>query len=288
MKSSSWKWYVSHFPESMFLCSQQNIKTYTEYILKGKELAKKSNILICGITRNSAKILPYTIARIEKLGSYFNKYNVFMFENDSIDGTKKILEVWSQTNNNVKVKFDDFNPPPFTDPKGIVRRKYMAKARNEYIYYARHFITINPIDYIFIVDTDLNGGWSYYGIFNTLGQERWWDVVGSNSLYYGLQDSQWIKLFYDSWAFRPLDHPKSLEDQEANLFVFNRGEPLVAVNSCFGGLAIYKPYFLSEGISYTAEDCDHPTLHNELVNKGYQIFLNPSQITLYNKSQYII
>jgi hypothetical protein len=160
----------------------------------------------------------------------------------------------------------------------------MAIARNKYLEYARSYVRSHNIDYIIILDCDLLGGWSYHGVLNSIGQSTPWDIIGSNSLFYLNHKESWIKVFYDSWAFRELGHTEEVDGTDANMFVFNKGEPLIAVNSCFGGLAIYKPHFLSEGLNYTDEDCDHPSLHNRLAERGYNIFLNPSQITLYNRS----
>ena len=272
----------------MFLCSQPNAQEYADWTIAGKTEARHSSVLICGIARNIDRVLPYTIARLERLGELFAACKYFVFENDSKDDTLEILQDWAIDNDTVTIKHDQFNPPPFTDPHGYDRRFYMAKARNIYLEYARRFIREHITDYVIVVDMDLYGGWSYHGVLNSLGQKHKWDVVGSNSLCYIQHNKEWCKLFYDSWAFRPLDHPEAIDDQEANLFVFNRGEPLVPVNSVFGGLAIYKPRCIQEGLNYTADDCDHPTLHNALRQRNYRIMLNPSQITLYNKTVYTI
>jgi hypothetical protein len=285
---NSWSWYISHFPESMFLCDQQYQQDYATNIIRGKENAAKSKILICGITRNSQNILPYTLARIRRLGSYFESYVVFLYENDSVDNTVDILKQEQEKYTNFFFTSEYLNSPPFTDPKGVVRMRNMAMARNHYLDFVRQYIKTEHIDYIIIVDCDLLGGWSYHGILNSLGNIGNWDIVGSNSLYYLHKDKEWFKVFYDTFAFRSLGIEKEIDGTEGNMFVFNRGEPMIQVNSCFGGLGIYKPHFLHEGLNYTEEDCEHVTLHNKLVKLGYQIFLNPSQITLYNKSQYVI
>ncbi len=285
---NSLQWYTAQFPESMFLSSSQNQRNYAECVMRGRDIALESNVLICGIARNVEKILPYTLARIETLGSFFQSYGTYIFENDSTDRTLNVLKKWASEKDNRTVESERFDPPPFTDPRGRIRRHYMARARNKYLDFIRFVSLRSLIDYVIIVDMDLLGGWSYHGVLNSLGQPTYWDMIGSNSLCYIEHEKEWHKLFYDSWAFRPLDHPKAIEDQEANLFIFNRGEAMIKVNSCFGGLGIYKTHCMTEDFNYTDEDCDHPTLHNELVKKGYQIFLNPSQITLYNKSQYVI
>jgi len=281
-------WYVSQFPEAMFLCSSAHAREYSEAVVRGHAIAATSSVLVCGIARNAERVLPYTIARIEALCKLFKSHYIHVFENDSTDNTLNILSNWSKANSQISVGSAKFNPPPFTDPHGYDRRKYMAMARNEYLKFARKYSQTHLIDYMIIVDMDLHGGWSYHGVLNTIGQQTYWDIVGSNSLFYTKIEDRWCKLFYDSWAFRPLDHPEPLEDEEVNLFKFNRGEAMIPINSAFGGLGIYKPHFLSEDLKYAADDCDHPTLHNELVKRGYKIFLNPSQITLYNKTVYTI
>lgn len=283
---NSTQWYISQFPESMFLYSAQNQNEYAVNVIRGKDKAARSNVLICTIMRNIDKVLPYTLARIEATRELFQQSHVFIYENDSTDQTKNILN--RIENPAYTVCSENIKPEPYMDMKGLARRKAMAHARNKYLDFARQYTTHNLVDYIIILDADLLGGWSYHGLLNSIGQPLSWDIVGSNSIYYVEHDKQWHRLFYDSWAFRPLNHPTELSDNEANLFVFNKGESLIPVNSCFGGLAIYKPHFIWENINYTEEDCDHPTLHNALRGIGYDIFLNPSQITVYNKSPYVI
>lgn len=279
-------WYISQFPEAQFLVPQKYKEEYNKRVIYGHNLASKANVLICGIARNVSRTLPYTMARIEALGKLFKNYHVFIYENDSTDNTSEILSDWSK-NSHIDFTSEKLGAPTFHDLKGLTRRRCMAHARNQYLDYARQYANSTLIHYLIIVDMDLQGGWSYHGVLNSLGHPGW-DIVGSNSLYYLSEENQIVRLFYDTWAFRSLGTKEEIEDSIANLFRFNRGEPLIQVNSCFGGLAIYKPYFLFEGVNYTEEDCDHPTLHNQLCNKGYKIYLNPSQITLFNKTEYTL
>jgi hypothetical protein len=283
---NSVEWYISQFPESMFLCAANNQREYAQHVITGRDKAARSHVLICTIMRNIDKVLPYTLARIEATRSLFEKSHVFIYENDSKDQTKNILKRIQDPD--CTICSEDVHPEPYVDMKGVVRRRVMANARNKYLEFARKYTTNNLVDYIIILDADLLGGWSYHGLLNSIGQSIAWDVIGSNSIYYVEHETKWRRLFYDSWAFRPLNHPEELSDSEANLFMFNKGEKPIPVNSCFGGLAIYKPHFIWEGVNYTEEDCDHPTLHNVLRTMGYDICLNPSQITVYNKSQYVI
>lgn len=282
-------WYYSHFPESQFLCKNELKKDYQNKIILGHSIAQNKNVLICGIVRNSESILKYGLPRIERLGSLFKNYHVYLYENDSTDSTKRILRDWGDdTDEKSTIVTEDVGTPIFNDLRGEERRKHMANARNKYLDFAREYCDNNHVNFLIILDIDIEGGWSYHGILNSFGHNHW-DIIGSNSLYYekNKDTGRPQRLYYDSWAYRELGKPEALEDTDANLFRFNRGEDLVPVNSCFGGLTICKPFFLYEDINYTSEDCDHTTIHNKLTEEGYKIFLNPSQITLYNKSEYM-
>lgn len=281
MDVRSLNWYISQFPESQFVCVS-NADEYKQRVIHGHTIASKSNVLICGIARNVAKNLHYTIARIERLRSYFNNSHVYIYENDSEDNTLDILNKTSYT-----IESERHDISIFDDPKGLMRKIWMAFARNKYIEYASKFCLSNRIHYVIILDTDLSGGWSYHGILNSLSYDDW-DVVGSNSILYQIENDRYMRLFYDSWAFREYGNFEEINDSRANLFRFERGDSLIQVYSCFGGLAIYKPHFLYSGASYNSEDCDHVTLHSQLINLGYKIYLNPSQITLYNNTVYNI
>jgi hypothetical protein len=68
---------------------------------------------------------------------------------------------------------------------------------------------------------------------------------------------------------------------EVNPLQLKRGEPLIPMESCFGGLGIYRMDALLSSM-YVGGDCEHVPLHRGLKAAGYsRIFLNPSQIVLY-------
>jgi hypothetical protein len=115
---------------------------------------------------------------------------------------------------------------------------------------------------------------------NTLGHSL--DVCGSNGLLYRKQDDKVQRLYFDSWAYRGLNEEY---DPDINLLTINRGDSPYEVDSCFGGMCIYK-YDTLNGLKYTNEDCDHVTLHKQIRNNGYRIWINPSQITLYTEHYY--
>ena len=288
MNNNAITWYISQFPESTFLCSPDKHADYIQRTLAGRTKMSQSNVLICGICRDVEPYLPYTISRITRLGKMFQGYKVYIYENDSVDCTKEHLNVWCQNDTNVTCIQENLDTPKLTEGDvSIERTRLMADARNKYLAYARSQREIQDIDYVIIIDMDLEGGWSYEGICNSFGYNDW-TGIGSNSIYYRKNENAVQRLFFDAWAYRELGHPEAHKMSHNNLQYFERGESPIQVNSCFGGLCIYTHEILHERYRYKSGDCDHPTLNNTLTDNGYKIYMNPSQITLYNRTRYYV
>jgi hypothetical protein len=136
-----------------------------------------------------------------------------------------------------------------------------------------------------VVDTDLPDGWSYDGVAHSFGSGEW-DFVGSYGIIYQRQRLTLSRaLHYDVWAFRPLESFQPLDSRAGNALAWRRGESLVPVNSCFGGLGLYRmPAWLAA--RYRGGDCEHVPLHREMRERGFgRLYLNPSQITLYGRKR---
>ena len=270
--------FYAPFPESFYppVC---NIQDYVEKIRYGAHIANGSQVLICALARNIKSNWVNFINRVQTIGEMFESYSVFLYENDSSDDTDVLvqrMEEWP------KYKFisEKLNNKQHTNDTSYARTVDMAYYRNKYLEYVKK--NYKKFDYIIILDSDLVGGYSYEGILNSLAYEL--DVMVSNSIIYDEYEGQKRRLFYDSWAYRRIGHPEPHDTHEINLLWYNRGEEPIKVLSAFGGMAIYKAkLFANKDLEYKAGDCDHPTLHAQL---GCDIYLNPSQITLYSESYY--
>lgn len=274
--------YRADFPESLYPAIA-NKDMYYALVDCGYQFMSRMDVYICAVARNVAKVSPMAIPRIERLGSLFNSYRVYVFENDSEDNSKSILQKWSDRNDRVLTEHETLNLPDLrgTEPERLVR---MAYCRNKYL---SHLQCARSTDFVIILDFDVDGGWSYHGIANSFGyiHQKGYNIIGSNSIIY----KDRVRMFYDAWAYRRLGHDEAHLFVETNLLQYNRGELPFKVNSAFGGLAIYRADLLNQGVvKYEADDCDHPTLHKQLRALGHNIYLNPSQITLYNKHEYCI
>lgn len=266
--------YLSSFPESLYI--PKNIQQYNLKCLIGENTAQKSNLVICGLIRDAEKHISFLVRRIEKLGSMFKSYKVVLYENDSIDQTKNLLKVWSSLNKNVEIISEVLKRERNEQDHSLKRRQDMAYYRNKYL------TRVNELesDYVIILDTDIHG-FSYNGILNSLGWNL--DVCGSNGVVYKSEENGKVRrIYYDSWAY--LDKENKSE-QEKNLMTFQNGEDPIEVDSCFGGLAIYKSKVLKD-VKYEDWSCDHVTLHKQIKDNGYKIWLNPSNTVLYTTHYY--
>ena len=70
---------------------------------------------------------------------------------------------------------------------------------------------------------------------------------------------------------------------QARHYAYARGEPLVPVTCCFGGLGIYRMEAYRHG-RYGTTDTEHVGFHRAMIDAGFaRLFLNPSQILVYGR-----
>lgn len=269
------------FPESSYPPADSLRADYEAKVQQGKKRMRAATAVLAGLARDLAPILPTTIARLEHIGAMFADYRIVIYENDSVDGTKDILRAWARRNPRVHVTTESPGDPINPSARCLKRAERMARYRNACLELVRS--QAGAFDYVLLVDTDLEGGWSFEGIANTFGHDAW-DFVGSNGLICKRirMDSN-AALQYDAWAFRTDEAFTPLSTQEVNHMKWNRGEALVPVTCSFGGLGIYRMDAYLAG-RYAGHDVDHVTHQQIARSKGFnRVFLNPSQFTLYGR-----
>jgi hypothetical protein len=135
-------------------------------------------------------------------------------------------------------------------------------------------------DYVVLLDASLLGGYSYEGILNSIGWSEIWDVIASNGLNYDNVEDHWRRFFVDVTNFRRLNCWQQQREEDIRLLRYDRGERPIRCFSAFGGLAIYKGWLMQ----YISGD--YMNMHKNMIENSASIWLNPSMITLYNKSEY--
>ncbi len=261
------------FPEDRF--PAQNQVAFQKNVAAGYEYMRGVKLVICGLTKDDEPILPLTIARIEKTGGFFHDYRVIVYENDSQDYTLDLLKKWEKVNPRVKILTESISG---TELMQLSRTEKLAYFRNRYLQLVKESDEYADYDFVLVVDMDLKGGWSNDGIATSFARLDW-EIVAANSIgYHYLR-----KTYYDMFALLPKTILKT--DLVYKIFgegwQLHRGDPLIRIQSGFGGLALYRKEAIIareySGIINGARVCEHVSLNGD---NSLRCFLNPSQITI--------
>lgn len=278
--------------EEMLPPSTDYAKNYNTYIDLGQRYLSEQKIVFLGLARNIESKITTNIDRLIQLGQKAKKYKIVVFENDSSDNTRNILNTLASTNSNITVLGENNGRPQFGPVQDLERTAALAEYRNILLRY----VASNLSDYDFVVVTDLDFvDFSTNGCYNSFG---WFaenfetiDAIAGNAFEYKYVTSETNKSLwnYDSWAFRytwwnqlpQYDYCSYLPMVWFGFFIMPVGSPVIYVNSAFGGMTIYK---LSKYVIelYDGYDCEHVCLHYNLKRSlnSFHLVLNPSQIML--------
>ena len=272
-------------------------------IEKGKRILSESDIIVCSIVRDCGRGLKRNIPLIDSLCDLSKNYQVIIFENDSVDKTKSILEDWAKKRKNISVLSETHNTvtiPP-KEKNSLVNPYYseariskMARYRNMYLSYIEEKKL--EADYVIIVDLDVYRI-SLDGILSSFGVNEDWDAITANGISRSFS-SKLRKRYHDAYALTECgleDIPQTEETINKNRYEWAKlksGIPLVRVASAFGGLGIYKKKTIEGcryGVIYNDDprvECktEHFYLYKEMKQKGYdKIYINPSMYVRYQK-----
>jgi hypothetical protein len=270
-----------HFPEHAFPPVAEREQDYRRCCERGYATMGQTRVAITGLARNLADVLPTTIRRIERLRSLFADSRVVVYENDSTDATKLLLQNWAASDDRVQIMLEDCRDPRNPPKRCTHRAERMARYRQR----CQQMVldTCGHFDATIVIDLDVAGGWSEDGVASSFGY-RDWDFIGSNGLIFrreGMRINTTRQ--YDMWALRFDADFSPIPTAHAARYVYARGEPLVPVTCCFGGLGIYRMEAYRHG-RYGTTDTEHAGFHRELIRAGFpRLYLNPSQILVYGR-----
>lgn len=252
-------------------------------------------IIICSIVRNAEKGLRKNIPIVKELCKRFKDYKVFVYENDSTDNTKRLLEEWASgdakhvfvsLNNN-----DNTATIPSQKEVGEVNRFYsvrriekMARLRNYYLDFVEQRGW--TADYLMVVDLDV-ARLTIEGILSSFESKNRWDAV--TAFGYSLAPNL-RKRYHDTYALTEYgdeQNPQTM-DKIRNLagkYGSMRGtKEWIRVYSAFGGLAIYR-FEAIKGLRYFTlanEDehvevrCEHYSIYKQMASRGFdRVYINP-------------
>jgi GR25 family glycosyltransferase involved in LPS biosynthesis len=239
---------------------------------------KKYNVIFGGTARNVGPHIKNALENIEKCGNRFNKFQVIIYENDSSDDTRKIM------NDNKKDNYHYIFEDNITEARRTFR---LANGRQKLLDKAKELNKDGEYDFYILLDLDerIESG-SYVDTIETCFINENWDVLCGNQL----------NEYYDIWALRRkgefdydfLNEPEKHKSFSGRL----KYEPgmLLEVDAAFGGIAIYRMKSLDDECKYTGdygdgrEQCEHVPFTKCLKSKGRKIYINTSFLTNVPKS----
>jgi hypothetical protein len=248
----------------------------------------KESILIVGIVKDIAKTIHEDIKLMNESFMDFSTVSWFLVESDSNDNSVQIL-------NELEISMSNFSflslgklERDFPD-----RTVRLAYARNRYLDAIRSSPQYSDFQYIAVADFNSLNSKLTKAAVDSCWSRNTWDVCTAN------QDGR----YYDVWALRhhlwsPNDCWEQLEflkryskvpefalyvSLNSRMIKLPQDSDWIEVESAFGGLAIYRREALLSG-SYSGKNalgkpiCEHVTLHEQISEKGFKIFINPKLI----------
>lgn len=255
-------------------------------------MVNDKSIIICSIVRNAEKGLKNNIPIIDKFLSLFKKYKIIIYENDSVDNTKVILEKWSNYHNSDKFHLisenrDARNTIPSKKEVKIVnpyfskkRISKMVELRNRYLDYI--YENNWSADFLMIVDLDV-ARLNLDGIVNVLNSHKQWDAVCANG--YSLSPTFRFR-YHDTYALTEWGDENNPQTEEKILKLSSKygqlkiNDAWIRIYSGFGGLSIYN-FDAIKGIRYKLIEnndervevkCEHYSIYHQMIQKGYNRF----------------
>jgi hypothetical protein len=243
------------------------------------------SILVTGIARDVARILPNELNRIEKeMESIFNSVNFLVIESDSKDNTTTVLnEIKNQKNN---FNYISLGKIESSLPNRIER---LAFCRNIYVKEIRDNKLYKYIDFIAIVDFDIKNNRLNLKVVKKLISGDGWDAIFANQTgfyydIYALRKKGWVE--NDCFVeYKKLSMSTSPQDAKelavwSKMKKIRKNSPLIPVDSAFGGLGIYrKNVFMNFDYSLPHQqvhESEHVSLHKKITDSNGLLFIVPN------------
>jgi len=279
---------------------------------ESKKIMKSLNVIIYGTIRDIERHFIKSFTNLELLSDFFNKVHIIIFENDSSDNTRKLMNKWESHKNknkniNKKILLEENLINKFP-----LRAHRLAYCRNQIL----NYIFDNNLDkqYQYAIHCDLDDRfWSldFDSICNCFQYDvNKWDAMFTINTNYD---------YYDFWALRcdqtwfnknifccEIENNDNFDEfkkheKEFCSFLKNNTNKLISVQSAFNGLGIYKLNSLKNcrykadyncnkckgKISGCFEDNDHIGLHKTMIQNNCKLFINTKMFIESKKEEYM-
>ena len=252
------------------------------------------NILIAALARNCEDSLKVNIPLIEKFRAQFKWSEVVVVENDSIDGTKDLLNDWKINCTNVTIISNNYGTKTIPDKSDLIvnpmtsvqRIDKMVSYRTIYLDYIKQ--VKHPIDLVIVIDIDVLQI-SFTGLINAINAfDNKTGAIFSNGMSVMKTPFGLSEIYYDIFAVweYPLlnEFSYSTESIHKTFKSINRNvkkSPFYKVISAFGGVGIYN-YQAIKNLQYKTvlnpinqkeAICEHISFNQEIVKQGFNNYI---------------
>ena len=219
--------------------------------------------LFCGaVTRNLEKSFPNFKQFMYSLFGELTDLQLFIYENNSTDSTKKLLEDWATLDKRVHVKCEVFSKE-FLLEQGYARAydnipcrmESISTARNKLVEWMESFgMGVGEDDLTIFIDPDIP---TVFPVECLVSLCRSFPQGAHAFFANGLSGNM---KYYDAYAYRDTQHPFGAELLGEEIFDFKYKSVIkqipfdsqpISVLSAFGGLGIYKSICI-RGLRYSA------------------------------------
>jgi hypothetical protein len=272
-------------PEEVWTVDREYADDYQQKVTDGRAIASEQGANIVAIARNAMPLMANTFDLLCEVQAGFKDCKMFVYENDSTDGTDAGLDKAAAVLPWLTVEHGSLGGEDNRgfEPERTIR---LAHCRNRCLEWVREHRKATA--FTIVIDMDPEHGFSVDGLFNSiawLAHKRTSGVptpAGGMASYSLIRmqhdDGQAGVAHYDAWAARPVCWWRDRKDEIGftwfSAFLPPVGSPPCQMNSAFGGLAVYwTEAFLAGG--YSGEDCEHVPHHRRMSKAGWSMWLNP-------------
>jgi len=275
---------------NVFLSETQILDRAT--VDRGRNRAQQASLVIATLCRDVAPAFDLSKRRLESIGQMFGDYHIVIFENDSSDNSRQLLQDWATENPKVTLLdcCDDCDTCCTCRLKhkngydmGAVSFSRVAMMRDHRNRYMEHVAKNLPsFDYLMVYDFDLEGALLKSGLFHTLGLDGWNGMFANGRILLpplGLNHSM-----YDSFAFRAADDEEGSSTNLKRFWQLKKmaqklTDPVIPVRSAFNGLGLYKmPEVLAHRYRLLPPpyQCEHIGFHADM----HFLYINPAMFLI--------
>jgi hypothetical protein len=245
---------------------------------------KSLPLIICGCCRDVEAYLSNVLESMHSIGAQFRDYQIVIFENDSCDGTRRILQDQRERFPGMLTLLleDGMKFPLRTARLAYIRNRLLATA-----------LPLDPANEGLLLMMDMDDVAAEGTLAQTLHTcfsypFESWEALCTNrhSDYYDIYALRIHRHIEFNFATRCARFP-TMDGKRKYFLRFRQrigtSDRLLPVLSAFGGATLYKISALS-GKSYIGlesdgfEICEHLSLHAQLIAEGGRIFINTRMV----------